>query len=114
MSPKYYGRYQIINKISSVVYGLKLPNNYRIHNTFHISSPKRVLGQNQTAQTEIPETDEEGRIVLEPEGILTLREKVLRSKTIKEYHIKWKRLPKEDSSWEAEHFVHQHPGLPML
>jgi len=57
LSPKYYGPYHITKKISSVAYGLKLPNNYRIHNTFHVSSLKRVLGQNQIAQTEIPETD---------------------------------------------------------
>lgn len=69
MSPKYYGSYQIIKKIS-VAYGLKLPDNCRIHNTFHISSLKKVLGQNQIAQTEITEIDEEGRIVFQPEGIL--------------------------------------------
>lgn len=70
LSPKYYGSYQIIKKISKVAYGLKLPDNCQIHNTFHVSSLKRVLGKNQIAQTEIPETDEEGRIILECEGIL--------------------------------------------
>lgn len=114
LSPKYYGPYQIIKKISSVAYGLKIPDHCRIHNTFHVSSLKKALGQNQTAQTEIPKTDEEGRIILEPEGILTTREKVLRSKTIKEYIIKWKRLLEEDSLWEIEHFRQQHPTLPML
>lgn len=84
LSPKYYGPYQIIKKISSVAYGLKLLDNCRIHNTFHLSSLKIVLGQNQIAQKERLETDDEGRIVLEPEGILATREKVLRSKTIKE------------------------------
>ena len=114
LSPKYYGSYQIVKKISPVAYGLKLPDKCRIHGTFHVSNLKKVLGQNQIAQTEIPETDEEGRIVLEPEGILATREKVLRSKTIKEYLIKWKKLPEEDSSWESERFIRQHPSLPML
>lgn len=69
LSHKYYGPYQIIKKISSVAYGLRLRDNCQIHNTFHVSSLKRVLGKNQIAQTEIPKTDEEGRIFLEPEGI---------------------------------------------
>lgn len=57
-----------------------------------------MLGQNQLAQTEIPKVDEEGRIVLEPEGILATQEKVLCSKTIREYLVKWKKLLEEDSS----------------
>lgn len=97
-----------------MAYKLKLPDNCRIHNTFHVSSPKKVLGKNQIAQTEILETDEEGRIVSEQEGILATREKVLRSKTIKEFLIKWKKLPKEDSSWESKCFLQKHPTLPML
>lgn len=43
-----------------------------------------MLGRNQSAQTSIPEVDVEGRIVLELEGILATRQKVLSSKTIKE------------------------------
>eukprot|EP00253_Pinus_taeda_P004302 PITA_04302 len=93
---------------------LKQQGNCRIHNTFHVSSLKITVGQNQTAQTEIPETDEEGRIILEPEGILATKEKVLRSKTIKEYLIKWKGLPEEDSLWQTERFHQQHPTLNML
>jgi len=97
-----------------VAYGLKLPDNFLIHDAFHVSCLKIVLGQNRTTQIEIPKTDEEGRIVLKPEGILATQEKVLRFKTIKEYLIKWKRLLEEDSPWELEHFMHQHPGPPML
>jgi hypothetical protein len=52
-----------------------------------------VVGQVQPVQTEIPEFDDEGRIILEPEGILATKEKVLRSRTIKGYLIKWKNLP---------------------
>jgi hypothetical protein len=61
-----------------------------------------VLGQAQPVQTKILEFDDEGKIMLEPEGILSTKEKVLRSRTIKEYLIKWKNLPEEDSSWESE------------
>jgi hypothetical protein len=65
-----------------------------------------VLGQAQLAQTGILEFNNEGRIILEPEGILDTKEKVLRYKTIKEYLIKWKNIPKEFSSWESEAIIH--------
>lgn len=45
LPPKYYGPYQIIKKISSVAYGLKLLDNCRIHDTFHVPSLKKVLGK---------------------------------------------------------------------
>ena len=66
LAPKFYGSYQIIQKIKSVVYELKLRDKSRIHNVFHVSNLTRQLGQNQTAQTTLPTLDEEGKLVLEP------------------------------------------------
>jgi hypothetical protein len=65
-------------------------------------------------QTKIPEFSDKGKIILEPEGILSTKEKVLCSRTIKEYLIKWKNLSEEDSSWESEQFLRQYPSLPFL
>lgn len=45
LSLKYYGPYQIIKKVSSMAYGLKLLNNCLINNTFHVSNLKRLLGK---------------------------------------------------------------------
>jgi hypothetical protein len=104
LAPKFYGPYQINRKISHVAYQLDLPDKSRIHNVFHVSCLKRVLGQQQKAQTILPVLDEEGRIILEPEAIIATREKRLRARVIKEYLIKWKNLPEEDTAWESEHF----------
>lgn len=111
---RFSGLFEIIMETNDVAYGLKLPVNYQIHNVFHLLCLEKVLGHNQSAQTEIPEVDEEGRIALEPEGILATKEKVLCSKTIREYLIKWKKLLEEDSSWETEKFRQQYPSLPLL
>jgi len=111
LAPKFYGPYQISKKISQVAYGLDLPTNSRIHNVFHVSCLKKVLGQQQKAQTILPIMDNEGRIVLEPEAILATRERRLRSRIIKEYLIKWKNLPEEDAAWESENFRQLHPSL---
>ena len=114
LAPKFYGPYQINKKISQVAYGLSLPETSRVHNVFHVSCLKRALGNNQTSQTTLPSLDDEGRVILEPEGILSTRERKLRYRTIKEYLIKWKDLPEEEASWENEAFCQQHPSLRML
>jgi len=114
LAPKYYGPYQINRKISHVAYGLDLPDKSRIHNVFHVSCLKKVVGQRKKVQTLLPLLDEEGRIILEPEAIIASRERKLRSRIIKEYLIKWKNLPEEDAAWESEHFRQLHPSLPML
>ena len=72
------------------------------------------MGDHQSAQTMLPSLDDEGRVILEPEGIISTREEKLRSRVIKEYLIKWKDLPEEEASWETEAFCQQHPSLRML
>ena len=72
---------------------------------------KKVIGQKFEAQTELPELDEEGRIILELEKIMQTRTKRLRTKDIKQYLIKWKNLSIEDATWEDEGFLQQHARL---
>ena len=98
MASKFYGPYQINKKISHIAYGLELPDKSRIHNVFHVSCLKKVVGQHQKVQKMLPMLDEEGRIILEPETITATRGKKLRSRVIKEYLIKWKNLSEEDTS----------------
>ena len=44
LAPKFYGPYQIIQKISPITYELKLPDKSRIHNVFHVSNLKKYVG----------------------------------------------------------------------
>ena len=73
-----------------------------------------MLGKHQIVQTILPMLDEEGRVIWEPEAILAIRERKLRSRTLKEYLIKWKNFPDEEASWETEQFRQQYPSLPLL
>ena len=114
MQPKFYEPYKVIKKVGKVAYALELPTSSKIHNVFHVSSLKKVVGQHTTTQTELPELDEEGRLQLEPESILETHTKGLRSRKITEYLIKWKKQPQEDATWENEQFIQQHPELTKL
>lgn len=61
----------------------------------------------------MPPLDDEGKLILEPETVLDVREKRLRNKVIPEYLVKWKNLPAEDATWEGVE-IFQHPILRLL
>ena len=66
-----------------------------------------------TVTGELPPTDDEGHLVLQPEAIIDTRERQLRSRKIREFLVRWKNLPDEDATWEDERIL-QHPSLQLL
>ena len=66
-----------------------------------------------TATEELPPTDDEGRLVLQPQAILDTQERQLWSRAVKEYLVRWRNLPDEDATWESEKIL-QHPSLQLL
>ncbi|RVW72135.1 hypothetical protein CK203_057978 [Vitis vinifera] len=65
--------YQIEQQIGKVAYKLNLPEGSKIHPIFHVSLLKKKLGEPNNTTVELPLTDDEEEIVLEPEGILDTR-----------------------------------------
>ena len=51
------------------------------------------------------------KIILELEAVTETRTQQLQNRLISEYLIKWKNLPIEDSTWEDENFIQNHPEL---
>jgi len=68
LSPKYYGLYKVLQKIGSMACKLELSAASRVHPVFHISCLKKVIWDKLPVQTILPELDEEGKIILEPEA----------------------------------------------
>ena len=60
LSMRYYGPFQILEKISDVAYRLKLPENWMIHNAFHVSLLRPFVGEvpEDSIQEEQPEVEE--------------------------------------------------------
>ena len=73
LSPKYYGPYKVLQKIGTMEYKLELPTSSRVHPVFHVLCLKKVIGENILVQIILPELDEEGKIILEPEAVTETR-----------------------------------------
>ena len=84
-----------------------------MHNVFHLSRLKKVLGQHVVPSAVLPPLDDEEKLVLVLECIIDNRERQLRRRTIREYLVKWRDLPEEDATWEGEDIL-QHPTLRLL
>ena len=111
LSPKYYGPYKVLQNIGTMAYKLELPASSQVHPVFHVSCLKKVIGENIPVQTILPELDEEGKIILEPEAVMEKITRQLGNRSISEYLIKWKNLPTEGSTWEDENFIQKHLEL---
>jgi hypothetical protein len=84
----YYGPYKVLQNICTMAYKLELPASSRVHPVFNVSCLKKVIGKKIPVQTILPELDEEGKIILEPESITDTRVRQLRNRSISEYLIK--------------------------
>ena len=101
----------MLQNIGTITYKLELRASSRVHPVFHVSCLKKVVGENIPVQTILPELDEEGKIILEPEAVTETRTQQLRNGSISEHLIKSKNLPTEDSTWEDENFIQKHREL---
>jgi len=59
--------------MGAMAYKLELPAASRVHLVFHVSCLKKVIGDKILVQTILPELDEEGKIILEPEAVKATR-----------------------------------------
>ena len=61
LAPKYYGLYKVLQKIGSMAYKLELPASSWVHQIFHVSCLKNVIGDTIPIQTILSELNEEGK-----------------------------------------------------
>jgi hypothetical protein len=63
-------------------YNLELPSHSKIHHVFHVPYLKKMVGSNWRVLTNLPETDEEGSIWLQPKASIDKQEHSLCQRTI--------------------------------
>lgn len=71
--PRYYGPFQVIQKIWEVAYKLDLPLGSQIYPVFHVSQLKKKLGEQIMPLPHLSTVTFEGMLAREPEAILEHR-----------------------------------------
>ena len=73
LNAKYYGPFEVVEKIGEVAYRLKLPPSSKIHPVFHVSLLKKAVGKYKV-EKDLPKGLEDDRVELMiPEAILATR-----------------------------------------
>jgi hypothetical protein len=70
LKPRFYCPYRIMRRVGKVAYELEIPEGGKIHNMFHVSCLKKVVGQFISTSEELPPLDEEGQLYLVSEEVL--------------------------------------------
>lgn len=86
----------MLDRIGKVAYRLRLLEGSKIHNDFHVSQLKPVLGNNQKV-IELPTTlTSEDEVVVEPPSLLDTR---YDQEGHLEVLVQWSNVPAHETSW---------------
>ena len=105
LAAKFFGPFQVEERIGEVAYKLKLPSHSRIHPVFHVSLLKKFVGNTPITAGELPDYDQEEVLVLVPEKVLQRRQIERGGKNINQWLVKWKDLDNSEASWEDCTFI---------
>ncbi|KAL8118331.1 hypothetical protein AgCh_016023 [Apium graveolens] len=100
LSSRYYGPYEITQRVGSVAYKLALPSTAIIHPVFHVSQLKKAVGHLVISPQLPPALTESMVMESKPEQVLGIRTSSAGQATDHEVLIKWEGLPESESTWE--------------
>ncbi|GKA69941.1 putative reverse transcriptase domain-containing protein [Tanacetum coccineum] len=107
LAPRFVGPFEILERIGSVAYRLKLPEEFSdVHDTFHVSNLKKCLAD---ANLHVPldeiKVDKTLRFVEEPLEIMDREVKTLKRSKIPIVKVRWNSKRGPEFTWEREDYM---------
>ena len=112
LASRYYGPFQVLERIGEVAYKIQLPATARIHNVFHVSLLKKKVGHNATVEATLPDISDSSAFKWVPEEILQIRMIKHKGAAATQWLIRWLGTSKEEATWEfAEDIKQRYPDF---
>jgi len=96
LGPRFAGPFQVLERIGSVAYQLKLPEGTRLHDVFHVGLLKPHKGDPPTSSSTPLPPMKDGRLLPAPDRVL--RAQLRRG--VWYILVQWHGLPAEEATWE--------------
>lgn len=111
LAAKYFGPYEVMERIGKVAYRLKLPEGSKIHPVFHVSQLKQVLGEHHQVIPLPDVLNAVNEFVIVPESVSDTR---YNDEGFLEALVHWQGLPSHEDTWEiAKELKRQFPALAL-
>ena len=109
LAPKYYGPFQVVERVGPVAYRLSLPPKSRIHDVFHVVFLKKFHGAPPTQVAHLPPIVH-GRVLPRPAKVLRARP----SLTSWDILVQWEGMDASEASWRPlEEFKEEYPNFKL-
>ena len=109
--PRFYGPYEIQDRVGFLAYKISLPPGAAIHNVFHVSQLKLCPNPPASPST-LPQYLQDVGTPREPEKILEKKMVNRKNKAVTKVLVQWKGSSPEQATWEFyQDFVAKHPDF---
>ncbi|KZV44098.1 hypothetical protein F511_10769 [Dorcoceras hygrometricum] len=100
LAPRYYGPFEVIQKVGAVAYKVQLPPGSKVHPVFHVSCLKRAVGHKGVSQYLPRSFEQDLSTEFIPEQVVAERSKLVNGERGQQVLIHWKNRPREEDTWE--------------
>ena len=111
LSFKFFGPFEVLEKIGSAAYRLALPDHSLLHPVFHVSQLKPFTPNYSPVYSELPQLVDLSVHDLHPERVLDRRLVKKGNQAVPQVLVKWSRLTEASATWEDFYVVKERfPG----
>jgi hypothetical protein len=109
LGPKFYGPFQVLERIGDVASRLQLSAVTRLHDVFHVGLLKRFKGEPLVEPPVLPPI-KNGRACAQPEAVIRARLVTGRQELL----VQWRGQPAAEATWmDRQEFQHLYPDFQL-